>query len=359
MADAAMGLVRVRHAVEAGLPAIDGEVDATYLEVPPFNRLERKLQHHVERLDRWNFGAVRWHLLRGLVARRMIERQLRVVRPDVAHVTTDQVAFLLGSVQRRIPCVLSLDALTIDWARLKRFIPAAAETPAHLKPLEPLERRALRRAPLVIAWTDTVAQRIRRFAPKANVATLHPGLDLDAFRPATAARASGPLRVLFVGGRWQAKGGPQLLEALAPRLGRGVELDVVTPLRVAAFDGMNVHAAEPGSAHIAQLFARADVFCLPTWVDAVPFVVLEAMASGVPVVSTRVGSIPELIGQGGMICEPGDVEGLAEALGTLLEDPARRRSMGEAGRARAEERYDALETTPRLVDLLRGVAGRG
>jgi glycosyltransferase involved in cell wall biosynthesis len=80
------------------------------------------------------------------------------------------------------------------------------------------------------------------------------------------------------------------------------------------------------------------------------------MATGVPVVSTNVGSIPELLGEGGIVCPPGDVDALAEALGALLDDPQRRRAMGDAGRARAEQHYDARKTTPQLIELLRDVA---
>ena len=350
-----IGLVRARHAIDAGLPHAAGQVNPTYVEIPPFNRGQRRWMRPVQRWDKLNFESVRWHMVRGWMARQMIREQIERSRPDVAHITTVHVSFLLGGVQRRLPCVLSVDTLVTDWARAKRLIPPDARTPSYLKPLEPLEHRALRAAPLNIAWTETIAARIREFEPRAKVTTLHPGLDLEAFRP-TPRTAGGPLRVLFVGGRWQEKGGPDLLAALGPRLGDGVELDVVTKEPVEERDGLRLHAAQPGSTLIQDLFSRADVFCLPTHIDAVPFVVLEAMGSGVPVVSTRVGSIPELLGGGGLTCEAGDRDGLTEALGALLEDPANRRAMGEAGRTRAEEHYDARKTTPRLIELLRGVA---
>lgn len=350
-----IGLLRARHAIEAGLPYVQGAVNPTYLEIPPFNRWERRWMRPVQSWDKLNLQSVRWHLVRGWRARAMIREAMRRERLDVAHITTVHVSFLLGDVQRRLPCVLSIDTPVIDWARAKRFVPDGARTPAYLAPLEPLERLALRQAPLNIAWTDTIARRIRAIQPRAKVTTLHPGLDLEAFRP-TPRTDGGPVRVLFVGGRWEAKGGPDLLATLGPRLGQGVELDVVTEAPLKPRDGLTFHTAQPGSSLIHELFARADVLCLPTLIDAVPFVVLEAMASGVPVVSTRVGSIPELLGDGGLICEPGDRAGLAEALGTVLEDAGRRREMGEAGRARAEEHYDARKTTPQLIELLRSVA---
>jgi glycosyltransferase involved in cell wall biosynthesis len=291
-----------------------------------------------------------------LVARREISRRLRERPADVVHVTTDQVSLLLGSLHERAPFVLSLDSLTTDWVRMTERIPPAAATPASLKPLAALEKRALERAPLAIAWTQTVAERARRLAPGANVAVLHPGLDLRQYSPSDADREAGQLRVLFVGGRWEAKGGPLLVEALGPELGRNVHLDVVTTEPLQPAPGMSVHTGAPGSSDVADLFARADVFCLPTQVDACPWVVVEAMASGVPVDSTHVGSIPELVGEGGVLVEPGDAAALREALDALLDDPAARGSMGAAGRARAERHYDARTNIPRLIELLRGAA---
>ncbi|MDX6583368.1 MAG: hypothetical protein QOI10_2552 [Solirubrobacterales bacterium] len=355
MADAAMGHVRVRHALRAGLGEDDGELEIDELEVPSFTRWEGRMVRYVPRLEGGGFGSVRWHLARSWVARREITDRLRHRPADVVHVTTDQVSLLLGALHERVPFVLSLDILAVDWARLKRYVYPGTETPGYLKPLARLERRALERAPLSIAWTDTVAESIGHLAPGARVEVLHPGLDLRVHRPGPDRSGSGPLRVLFVGGRWDQKGGPQLVNALRPMLGRTVHLDVVTTEAVAPIEGMSVHTGSPGSSDVAALFANADVFCLPTLVDACPWVVIEAMASGVPVVSTTVGSIPELVGDGGVLVEPAE-EALAETLGALLDDRERRESMGAAGRSRAEERYDARANTPRLIELLREVA---
>jgi glycosyltransferase involved in cell wall biosynthesis len=351
-----IGLRRVRDLIEAGLPHAAPDVEATFVEIPPFNRWHRRLMRPVKRWDRLNLQSLRWHLVRSWQAREIVLDQEYLTDPDVVHVTTSHVGLLLSGIQRRLPCVLSMDTLVIDWARMKRWISPVEPTPAYLKALEPLERNALHAAPLNIAWTETVATRVREFAPKANVTALHPGLDLEAFRPNAQRAARGPVRVLFVGGRWKAKGGPQLLEALGPWLGREVTLDVVTQEPVEARDGVELHEAQPGSSLIHELFARADIFCLPTFIDAVPIVALEAMASGVPVVASRVGSIPELLGDGGLTTEPGDVAGLRNALGALIEDRSRARELGEAGRARAEACYDVRVTTPRLIELLRGVA---
>jgi glycosyltransferase involved in cell wall biosynthesis len=75
--------------------------------------------------------------------------------------------------------------------------------------------------------------------------------------------------------------------------------------------------------------------------EGIPTVIFEAMASGVPVIATRVGAIDEVLEEGvtGLIVPPEDAEALAEAVESLARDPARAREMGATGRRRVEERY--------------------
>ncbi len=207
-----------------------------------------------------------------------------------------------------------------------------------------------------MAWTESVAGAIERLAPAARTAVLHPGLDVEAFTPASGPRPDGPFRVLFVAGDWERKGGADLLSALGEDLGRSVSLDVVTSSAVPARPGLTVHRAGPGSARLRELFARADVLCLPTHADAAPWVVVEAIASGVPVVASDIGSIAELAGDGGLTVPAGDIRALREALTLLQADAPLRDRMGSAGRERAERVYDARKNVPRLLGMLEDVA---
>src|SRR5262249_29732592 len=156
-------------------------------------------------------------------------------------------------------------------------------------------------AALVQAWTGWARAGIEREQPAAHVIALHPGLDLEHYRPepATAREPRERRRALFVGGRFAEKGGEDLLAAAAPRLARGeLELDLVTRADVQPRPGVRVHHLQSGDAHLLELYRQADVLCLPTHGDSVPWVVLEAMACGLPVLSTRVGAIPELLDGG-------------------------------------------------------------
>jgi glycosyltransferase involved in cell wall biosynthesis len=216
-----------------------------------------------------------------------------------------------------------------------------------------LERRALRKAALVLAWTAWARAAVERDAPGAHVVEHHPGIDLGHYKPAT--RRERPLpRVLFVGGRFVEKGGEDLLKALAGQLGRTVELDLVTPSAVPEQPGVRIHRLGPSDPRLLDLQQQADVFCLPSYGDAAPWAVLEAMACGTPVLSTRVGGIPDMLddGQAGVLTPYGDPRALAEALGALLEDPARQASMAAAGIARCRELYDARRQFGRLLDHL-------
>ena len=88
-------------------------------------------------------------------------------------------------------------------------------------------------------------------------------------------------------------------------------------------------------------YGTADVFCLPSLYEGFPLAILEAMAAGLPVVSTTVSGIPEAVEHGvtGLLVPPEDASGLAAALGALVADPELRRSMGDAGRRRVAEEF--------------------
>jgi len=99
---------------------------------------------------------------------------------------------------------------------------------------------------------------------------------------------------------------------------------------------------------VAPYYAAFDALVLPSANEGTPVSAIEALASGKPVVATRVGGVPDVVRDGvdGFLVEPGDVEGLAQRLGELAADPDLTRTMGEAGKTRVLERYSVA----RLID---------
>jgi glycosyltransferase involved in cell wall biosynthesis len=334
------------------------DVEARYAGLREQTRAERTLWRAVPRLDELDldFQPARWHAVHSFVGRQVLRRELEAFDADVVHIRSHSIAFGMSHGVRGVPVVPLVDATVWDWRLLGSPRQAHRYTHATMLPSELAERRLLRRAPLVLAMNRWAEAAIRRAVPEANVVEHHPGVDLERFKPA-ARTGSSTLRVLFVGGRFASKGGLELIEALGERLGRDVGLDVVTAEPVPERDGIRKHSLSNDDPRLVELYQQADVFCLPTTSDAVPWAVIEAMACGAPVVSTDVAAIPELLADGnaGVLVQPGDSEELRRELWALLDDEERRSELSERGRAQAEEHYDARKRVPELIELLRGV----
>ena len=101
----------------------------------------------------------------------------------------------------------------------------------------------------------------------------------------------------------------------------------------------------------ARLFEAADVYLLPSFGEGQPVSIIEAMAYALPVISTRVGAVPDTVAdeETGILVSPGDGDGLAVAMTRLVDDPDLRVAMGKAGRAR----YVGLFSLERSHEVLR------
>ncbi len=350
-----MGQGQLDGALHIGLAARP-EVQARFAGLTRMGRAWRALATRpvpVLAARELDLRTLRWHAAQALRARAAIERELRREPADALLVHSHSVAFALARRMRRTPTLLSVDATVEDWAQMPAWRSEQPTERASMAPSRALERRALERAALVVAWTGWSQRGVERAAPGARVIELHPGLDLEHYGPAVR-EPRERLRVLFIGGRFAEKGGPELVAAIGDRLGRQVELDVVTPVEVPARPGLRTHRLGPTDPQLLELLQQADVFCLPTHGDAVPWAVLEAMACGTPVLATRIGAIPDMLddGRAGMLVEHGEKRQLGEALSRLLSDGALRTELAARSRERCEQRYDARRQVPQLLDRI-------
>ncbi len=107
-------------------------------------------------------------------------------------------------------------------------------------------------------------------------------------------------------------------------------------------------------AEVAGTLKSADLFVLPSFAEGVPVVLMEAMASGLPVITTRIAGIPELVEDGvsGHLVPPGNQDELTKSIRVLLADPDARAAMGQAGRARIEAEFDIATEAAKIGALV-------
>jgi glycosyltransferase involved in cell wall biosynthesis len=109
---------------------------------------------------------------------------------------------------------------------------------------------------------------------------------------------------------------------------------------------------------VAGLLAAADLVVHPSHADALPTALIHALAAGVPAVATRVGGIPEIVGDGaGVLVPPAEPAALAAAVRALTGDPGRRQEMGEAARERFADQFEGTAWARRLAALYAEVLG--
>ena len=173
--------------------------------------------------------------------------------------------------------------------------------------------------------------------------------------------------VLFVGRLAAAKGVPILLEAFARLHTRFADARLTLIGDGPDRTHLETRAAELGLGNavtftgyrnqdeVADHLAQGDLFALPSFAEGVPVVLMEARASGLPVLATRIAGIPELVEDGlsGRIVAPGDADAFSDAMIALLDDPAQARALGQAGRARIAQDFDVRIEAGKLAALFR------
>jgi len=217
--------------------------------------------------------------------------------------------------------------------------------------------RTLEAADLVIALSEEWRVRLNRIAPGANVRVLPNPVSVSEFAPTLEGRYDVPPgggTVLFLGAFGKRKGVFDLLEAIPAIVAErndavfemGGDQEVAEVRRLIDEGGVDRNVKMLGwvtGADKLAAFTRAHIYVLPSYHEGLPIGVLEAMAAGLPVVTTPVGGIPEVVRNdvNGIIISPGDVRALSAAVLRLLGDEALRRRMSDANVDLVRTRHDA------------------
>jgi glycosyltransferase involved in cell wall biosynthesis/GT2 family glycosyltransferase len=319
------------------------------IEQPPASMTSR-----LPLVSTWSFEA-------SWATRSALRKRLAQGPADALFVHTQVAALLSVPEMRAVPTVISMDSTPINiddfgYGHTRQGM-ALERAKWHMN------RRALDAAAAVVTFShwaaDSVVGDYR--VPEHKVRVVRPGVDLARFRPAINRRANTRPRVLFVGGDFSRKGGEDLIEAMKLLDGEA-ELDVVTGVRPRSIPtasptrvhlGLN-HASE----ELFELYRQADIFVLPAIGECYGHVICEAMASGLPVVATNIGAIPEIVEDGvsGLLVPPSSPAELADALRTLVRRPDQRRSMGERGLQLAHRDHDARRNIESVLELMTGLS---
>ena len=330
--------------------------------------LDTSDRRDVANIGRLDLGNVQLALVHGTRFMRLLARsQMDVVYAPLSQNTLGflrDALFLVPALAAGVPVVLHLHG-----GRYGEFVRSAPV------PVRGLARSIFKRASRVIVLGETLRGMLRGLVADGQISVVPNGVADAAVAPRESA-GGARMRIIFVGNLIPSKGYTELLDAVQTLLDEGMDVDVTFAGGVAdaavhgkALAGVRygedrVRFAGSVDAHVrAELLAASDVLVLPSHYgnEAHPLVLLEAMAAGLPVVSTRHAAIPEIVVDGatGLLIEPRDTAGLAAALRRLAQRPDERLAMGRAARRRYEERFTLPRWTERMIAVFESVLPAG
>jgi glycosyltransferase involved in cell wall biosynthesis len=292
-----------------------------------------------------------------------VAMRLTVKRPDLVWIHTSS-----NASARRKTVVMTLARLL----RVPRVLHVhGSEFEVAYRAAKPAEqamvRLLLRSANLIIALTPTWEARLQAMTPCVTTTVMNP-VDIP---PAADPGGRMPGRIVSLGRVGERKGSAVIVAALAELADRHPEAHVIlagdgdhAPVLAAAQTLGIADRLEMRSwmtpTQVAELLDSAAIFTLPSREEGLPVAMLEAMAHGLPSVVTPVGGIPDFVHDGvnGIMVQPDDPTGLAQALETLLGDPAAAARLGDAARAEVTERCATPNAVDQIDAAFRSVLGR-
>lgn len=335
------------------------EIDVVPLDLPPRSFSRRVAGARIPGLSGLDLdlAPVRAQLASSTTARRMLRAAIASGPVGAIHAFSQHAVLRSIDELRAYPSVISTDGSAAQNAVQLPFRHPARFTPFTARVGEHFEAQVFDAATIIVAQSEWCAAAIReryelgpdrlRVIPFGIIPPV-PALPIELDPTAIP-------EVTFTGNSMERKGGMALLRAFRSRLRGKCVLNLVTRDPVPPEPGVRVFSdVTPGDPRLIAMLARSAVFALPSEIDKSPYSVLEAMFAGLPVVSTPVGGIPEMVidGTTGVLVPPGDDVELATAIERLLADDEMRTRMGRAAQDFAHARFDARKTTADLIGVV-------
>ena len=307
----------------------------------------------------------------GLQARSAVTSMQRKTRLDALFFHTQVTATLSTDLLRSIPSIISLDATPLQYDDLGEFYQHSSG-PDWFEGLKyRLNQICFQSAHHLVTWSQWAKDSLvddYGIDPE-KISVIPPGVNIKEWsRPDDRNGDNSTVKILFVGSDLKRKGGYDLLKAVRNLRNEenllggtrpDIQLHLVTKENLPEESGLHIYNdLQPNSPTLKQLYHECDIFCLPTYGDCLPMVLSEAGAAGMPIISTAVAAVPELVcdGETGYLVPVGDIRSLRDAIRKLSDEPALRHRLGEDALSFVERFHDAEQNTDLLLDLLKQTA---
>jgi glycosyltransferase involved in cell wall biosynthesis len=294
---------------------------------------------HKKNLHYWRkIEVVEW----VIKARRSYNRLVKENRYDLVHAFFGlPTGWLCYKTAHKLPYIISLRGSDVPGGH--------ARLQLEYKLLGPLLKRIWTGASALVACSDGLKKRSLRFLPSANIDVIPNGVDLDRFKPQANKQIAGELELITVGRLSVTKRFPMLIEAveILSKKGRPVKLTMagggglLPELKgIVEQKGLNGVIDLTGrieTEKMPDLYRRHDMFVTASAQEGMSNAMLEAMASGLPIVTTRCEGVEELITDNGVIVEDANADALAYAIDKLAQNQNAYKEMCVSARRRAEQ----------------------
>jgi glycosyltransferase involved in cell wall biosynthesis len=311
--------------------------------------------------------SLNWTLKASYVVRKRLRRlEEQGARFDAVFYNNIVLPTFVSRYHRQIPSVVCLDVTPILLEKYRDLYSKNSGSFARLgngRIARKLARRVYHGASKIIAWSHLVEESLVADydVPREHIQVVPPGINLEYWKPQPQNKRNSRIRVLFVGADFERKGGQILLDlARKPQFNQCDFHFVTKSHKGESRENIIFHTdIDPNSDALRQIYYNSDIFVLPTKADFSPNAICEAMGSGLPVVTTRVGAIHEMVKDGvsGYLVDPQDETTFERRLLELVNDPGRRESMGIVGREFALHHYDMQKNAARVLQLMKVAAG--
>jgi glycosyltransferase involved in cell wall biosynthesis len=311
-----------------------------------------------------------WSVKGGLVTRNRVRALERAgQRYDAALFHHQMLPLWLYEFRKRVPTIITTDATpSLHEAYGKWYHKYRSSRLWGVGKLKKqMTRGVYDDAEYILPFSDWVKSSLvdEYHVTENKICVIPPGINLKVWNnPPARTMESGkhPFTVLFVGGQYLRKGGDLLTSIASLEEFKDVQFNIVTQGYIGQpLPNITVHTnVQPNSCEMRELYRTADVFILPTRADFHSWVCLEAMSMGLPVITTDVGAMHEIVadGKSGFIAPVDDTAVMVNRLLQLRDNVSLRRAFGKEGRAIVEQKFDLHRNIEKTISFMKLAADK-